>query len=84
MVMPHDSGGHAQKHQRSPILLAQCLQNVVAYNRVRFHQAALGVRERARLEQHVIGDADLADVVHRAGRAQELARLAGQIEFARE
>jgi hypothetical protein len=52
----------------------------VADLRVPLHHPALGVGQRARLEQDAVGDRDLADVVEAAGEPDQLAALVVELE----
>src|SRR5579883_1347079 len=47
------------------VFAAEHFKNAVANNRMRFHQRTFGGRELTWLEQHVVGQADFADVVQR-------------------
>src|SRR5262245_20252975 len=63
VVAADDVAGHPQKVHRSAVLLSQRLQDAVADQRMGPHLGALGLRQRGRLQEDVVGQADLADVV---------------------
>ena len=69
-----------QLHERG----ARAGQDARADRGVGLHRRPLGRVELARLQQDVVGDADLADVVQRAGVAQQLGLLGVMPDLARE
>jgi len=66
-----------ERHQRGQVeqLRVRATQDAVTNLRVRLHHQPLLVAERSRLEQDPVGDADLADVVHRARDPDQLGML---------
>ena len=65
------------------VLRRAALQDVVADARVRAHHLLLGLRQRAFLQQDRVGDADLADVVHRRGDLEHVHGLGAEPEVLR-
>ena len=55
--------GDAQELQRMTVLLADGFEHTIAYDRMGFHQRALFLRQSARLQEDLLGQANLAYVV---------------------
>ncbi|MNR09490.1 hypothetical protein D3C85_1256930 [compost metagenome] len=66
MVAVGDLLGQAQKSHRGAQLLFGMPDCIASQYRMGLHRLELFRREAPRLEQYVIGDADLADVMQRS------------------